>query len=141
MIHLHRTLLAAGFAVFLPSLPSLGADANYDEAKVPNYTLPDPLVTTDGRDVTSAAMWREERRAEVLELFEEHVYGRTPDVRTQLVLDVTESPGAVGGKAIAIFNVQNMDKAVRVLESKRSAGRDTRVQLRNRQRVKVGNRR
>jgi hypothetical protein len=49
--------------------------------------------------------------------------------------------GAAGGKATAIFNVQNMDKAVRVLESKRGSGRDMRVKLRSRQRAKVGNRR
>jgi len=43
-----------------------GHVSNYDEAKVPPYTLPDPLVTSDGRRVTDAAMWRSRRRPEIL---------------------------------------------------------------------------
>ena len=35
------------------------ADTNYDEAKVPKYTLPDPLICFDGRKVSDAAMWRD----------------------------------------------------------------------------------
>ena len=52
-------------------------EAHYDEAKVPAYTLPDPLRFEDGRPVTSPEAWRG-RRAEILQLFEEHVYGRSP---------------------------------------------------------------
>ena len=53
-------------------------ETNYDESKVPQYTLPDPLVTADGKPVEDAAAWREHRRGEVLRLFEEHVYGKAP---------------------------------------------------------------
>ena len=51
--------------------------SNEDESKVPPYTLPDPLVFADGRPVQDAAAWRQ-RRAEILELYRSHVYGRTP---------------------------------------------------------------
>lgn len=57
-------------------------EANYDEAKVPEYTLPDPLVTADGRKVTDAQTWRNVRRPEILELFRTHMYGRSPEPRT-----------------------------------------------------------
>jgi hypothetical protein len=50
--------------------------ANYVEAKVPPYTLPDPLVASDGSRVTKET-WPA-RRAEILELFQTHVYGRAP---------------------------------------------------------------
>ena len=40
--------------------------------------LPDPLVTTNGTKVTSAAMWMQTRRPEILELFRSQVYGRMP---------------------------------------------------------------
>ena len=49
----------------------------YDESKVPKYTLPDPLVMADGKKVTDAKTWKEKRRPELLRLFETHVYGRT----------------------------------------------------------------
>ena len=52
-------------------------DILYDEARVPAYTLPDPLKTTAGTTVTTAAEWPA-RRAEILALFRDHVYGRSP---------------------------------------------------------------
>ena len=54
------------------------SETNYDEQKVPEYTLPDPLVASDGSRVTDGKMWREKRRAEILELFRGHMYGRSP---------------------------------------------------------------
>lgn len=54
------------------------AGFNYDEAKVPAYTLPDPLIANNGKPVTTARQWTDSRRAEVLGLFEGHVYGRSP---------------------------------------------------------------
>ncbi|HWF46558.1 MAG TPA: hypothetical protein VG168_06110, partial [Bryobacteraceae bacterium] len=51
---------------------------NTDESKVVPYTLPDPLTFPDGTKVTSPAMWWTKRRPEVLDLFAQQVYGRTP---------------------------------------------------------------
>ena len=33
------------------------AATNYDESKVPRYTLPDPLELSDGQRVTDARTW------------------------------------------------------------------------------------
>ena len=52
--------------------------AHTDEAKVPSYSLPEPLVMADGSPVRDAAAWRARRRPELLELFAREVYGRTP---------------------------------------------------------------
>jgi hypothetical protein len=52
--------------------------ANYDEEKIPKYTLPDPLTMADGTRVTTPEQWRSTRRGEILELFKEHVYGAMP---------------------------------------------------------------
>ena len=70
------------FCTLLPGAGLLAAqapsDANYDESKVPAYKLPDPLVMSDGTRVTEAATWKARRRPEILRLFTEQVYGRSP---------------------------------------------------------------
>ncbi len=53
-------------------------DIIYHEEKIPDYTLPEPLVMADGTKVTNAGMWRMKRRPRILELFRKQVYGRAP---------------------------------------------------------------
>ena len=57
-------LVVSALTVDPPSVAQEPPDTNYDEAKVPEYELPDPLVCLDGRKVSDAAMWR--RRALLL---------------------------------------------------------------------------
>ncbi len=53
--------------------------ANYDETKANPYPdLPDPLTLNNGQKVTSAQMWWEKRRPEIVEMYEKYVYGRVP---------------------------------------------------------------
>lgn len=76
------------------------AGINYDESKVPAYTLPELLVTSSGETVDDAEKWESVRRPEILRLFEEHVYGKMPGRPDDLsfeVLSVDEN--ALGGKA------------------------------------------
>ena len=54
------------------------SETNYSEEKVPKYTLPNPLMLSDGTRVRDAQTWRTKRRAEILELFRKYVYGRAP---------------------------------------------------------------
>lgn len=63
--------------------------------------LPDPLTTTNGTKVTSADMWRQVRRPEILELFRTHVYGRMPVRRPDsLKFETLESAqGVMNGAA------------------------------------------
>lgn len=73
---------------------------NYDEARVPAYALPDPLVTRDGTRITSAAQWPA-RRAEILESFATSVYGRTPRERVPVRVEVREADAvALSGRAL-----------------------------------------
>ena len=52
--------------------------ANYDEAKVPPYTLPDPLSMGGVGAVKDAKTWTGQRRPEILAIYETEVYGRSP---------------------------------------------------------------
>lgn len=74
--------------------------ANYDESKVPAYTLPDPLLLSDGTRVTDARTWFTRRRPELLRLFEQHVYGRMPGPPQDMSFGVTSlDRAALDGKA------------------------------------------
>ncbi len=74
---------------------------NYTEAKVGQYTLPDVLRLADGQPVRDAATWFEKRRPEIVRLFEESQYGRSPGRPADMSFDVFDKAGrAFGGKAI-----------------------------------------
>src|SRR5215212_8133233 len=59
--------------------PGRSGLVNYDESKANPYpTLPDPLLLKNGKKVTSAKMWWNQRRPEIVEDFDREVYGRMP---------------------------------------------------------------
>lgn len=73
---------------------------NYDESKVPEYTLPDVLLCSDGTRVTTVREWEKKRRPEVLKLFETEMYGEAPPAPL-LRFETLEKRGlAYDGKAI-----------------------------------------
>jgi hypothetical protein len=73
----------------------------YDEALVPAYTLPDPLLLPDGTPVADPQTWWNIRRPEILSLFEREVYGKTPSaiIRPVYKIPVKETD-ALNGKAV-----------------------------------------
>jgi len=76
------------------------SEINYDESKVPQYSLPDPLTLADGSKVSDAEIWLTKRRPEILHLFEQHVYGKTPDNLISIRFEVTSVvPGVLDGRA------------------------------------------
>jgi hypothetical protein len=78
-----------------------GIHVNYDEAKVSTYQLPDPLVLADGKPVRDAKTWTEKRRPEIIRLFEENQYGRSPGHPPGMTFDVFDKgTPAFDGKAI-----------------------------------------
>ncbi|MCF8225911.1 MAG: acetylxylan esterase [Bacteroidales bacterium] len=54
-------------------------EPNYDESRVPDYTLPELLKTEDGNIITEFSQWRSTRRPELLKIFEKEMYGFFPD--------------------------------------------------------------
>ncbi|HEY3742130.1 MAG TPA: acetylxylan esterase [Bryobacteraceae bacterium] len=78
-----------------------GIPVNYDEAKTGTYTLPDPLRLENGKPVRDAKMWMAERRPQLIKLFEENQFGRSPAKPSYLSFDVFEREApAFDGKAV-----------------------------------------
>ena len=78
-----------------------GHVSNYDEAKVGNYTLPDPLVLANGKPVRDAKTWFEVRRPELLKLYDTKIYGAIPANAPHATAKVIETDtNALGGFAI-----------------------------------------
>lgn len=64
--------------------------SNTSEEKVPSYTLPDPLLGSDGKKITTAAAWNQRQRPLIFHLFEENVYGRFPQKKLPLHFKLRE---------------------------------------------------
>jgi len=78
-------------------------NVNYDEAAIGSYQLPELLRTRDGRTVQKATEWNSVRRPEVLELFESHVFGKTPppSLWGRVAFEtLSTNENALGGRAV-----------------------------------------
>jgi hypothetical protein len=72
--------------------------ANYDESKANPYpALPDPLVLNNGKKVTSSKMWRNQRRPEIVELFDREIYGRVPKNVPKVKWEVANTKNEMNG--------------------------------------------
>jgi hypothetical protein len=78
--------------------PRTGHVSNYDETKVGNYTLPDPLILNNGQRVRDAETWLRVRRPEIIKLYETEIYGRVPDRAPKVRFEnVSTETVALGG--------------------------------------------
>ena len=68
-----------------------GHVSNYDEAKVSPFTLPDPLVLANGTPVRDPQTWIEQRRPEILRIYETEIYGRVPAKTPAVTWQVAET--------------------------------------------------
>ncbi len=95
--------LCLGFLVLDRPAMAQSPAPNYDETKVGLYTLPDPLMGSDGNRVTTAEAWNTRRRPEILKLFQIYMYGKVPTpphpIKPLFTIN-SEDREALGGKAI-----------------------------------------
>jgi hypothetical protein len=74
------TLAALTFGAFsCVSHTAFGQNANYDESKVPQYVLPDPLIAEDGTKIDTPEDWKNIRRPEILKQFQTEMFGKYPE--------------------------------------------------------------
>jgi hypothetical protein len=78
-----------------------GIPVNYTEAKVGNYTLPDPLKLANGQPVKDAKTWNEQRRPELIKYYQSEIYGRIPATAPKVTWQVVSNDNnALGGIAV-----------------------------------------
>jgi hypothetical protein len=95
---LHITSLRPGPANHKDAPPP-----NFDESKANPYPkLPDPLILNNGKKVTTAKMWWEQRRPQIVEDFDREVYGRVPPHTPKVTWEVAGTSRETAGKFAVI---------------------------------------
>lgn len=101
-----RTLDLLGIAALRPGVSGkrdAPNAANYDEAKAnPFAALPDPLRLDNGDPVTTADVWRDRRRGEIVEAFDREVYGRVPADVPDVTWEVTGNKNSKIGETTVV---------------------------------------
>ncbi|MGD8781917.1 MAG: acetylxylan esterase [Ignavibacteria bacterium] len=73
---------------------------NYKESEVPRYELPDPFIMINGSKVKDKDTWLNKRRPEIIGLFEENIYGKSPGKPDEIIFEITSiNQNALEGKA------------------------------------------
>jgi hypothetical protein len=90
-----------GLAGGLSPAAAAGPEVYPEPDQLPAHpALPDPLITREGRPVTTAAQWNKVRRPELKALFQHYMYGHLPPAPRRLrVARLAENPRALGGRA------------------------------------------
>jgi len=93
-------------------------ESNYDESKVPAYTLPDVLKSSANKIIKTKKAWGKIRRPEVLTLFEDNIYGQVPKSFEEIKFSVlNEDKNSMNGKAHrkeVLIEVLNKNKSVKI---------------------------
>lgn len=73
---------------------------NYDESKVPEFEVPNPLKSFRKRKIKNVRQWEKIRRPELLDFFTHNVYGKIPgELEIESWEVVEQSNNALNGKA------------------------------------------
>lgn len=98
-------LLLFSFSV----LPAQDSEINYDESLVPDYELPQVLLTSAGEKIKDVQGWTNKRRPEILHLFQDHVYGNIPKEAVEI------SSQTIASRDNALGNLAVRDEVVLTL--------------------------
>lgn len=74
----YRYFLYMLFLALFPALSHAQKETHTDESKVPDFSLPDLFVNLKGQEIRSIQDWEQGRRPEIINLFENNVYGNMP---------------------------------------------------------------
>jgi len=111
-------LTCLGLIIFIQLHAQNHEESNYDESKVPYYTLPDALKSSTNKAIKNKLKWEKIRRPEVLTLFEDNIYGQVPksfeDIRFSVLSEDKNSMNGKSHRKEVLIEVFNKDKNVRI---------------------------
>lgn len=96
-------------------------EANYDEAKVPDFVLSPLLMNEQGEKVTTTQEWERSCRPEILALLQNQMYGVTPTEEIAVRYETQQvNPQAFGGKATSrqvkiVFTRDFIERSIQLL--------------------------
>ncbi|MDZ7723568.1 MAG: acetylxylan esterase [candidate division KSB1 bacterium] len=111
----HVKLICMILVLSAAAVPAGPNEVIRDEAKVPDYNLPDLLVLSSGDTVNRPELWFQKRRPEILNLFKTNVYGESPVLpdRVEFKVESVEQ-GLFGGiasrKQVTVYLLSNDKK-------------------------------
>lgn len=95
-----RTIVYFLSFLFVFHISSAQAEPNYDESKVPVFPIPNLLMTHSGEKIKTSKEWLDKYRPELLNFFENNVYGKVPGKFDGTSIKVLEQDdNALNGKA------------------------------------------
>lgn len=96
-----RLLLFLSFFVFSINIVFAQYNKpNIDENKVPEFKIPDPLRTFNGKKIRNSKQWEKKCRPELLDFFTKNVYGKIPgELKISSCEVIEDSDNALNGKA------------------------------------------
>lgn len=97
------------------SFAASAQEANHDESKSGEYTLPEILTADNGEKITSVSQWENRRRDEIISKFEQHVYGRIPgkpkDMRFEILDKATDALNGIATRIQAKIHFDSESRA------------------------------
>jgi hypothetical protein len=95
-----RYYILFAFIIFAIQTMNAQVTANYDESKVPDIDLPDPLTTFSKKQILTSSAWNELRKPELTAFFETEVFGKVPGSIDNVAFRIVEeSKSALDGRA------------------------------------------
>ncbi len=75
-------------------------DPNYNENKVPDFKIPNPLKSFNGKKIKNVKKWEKTRRPELLDFFTQNIYGEVPgELELESFELVEQGSNTMNGKA------------------------------------------
>lgn len=81
-------IINSGLSVLIAQDKEWEKDIIYSEEQVPYYELPDPMVTIEGKRVTSVMEWEHIRRPQIMGMFASTIYGKVPQPEEEITHEI-----------------------------------------------------